>query len=304
MTGVLTDLALTALLLGLLPAAVWDVARREVPDACWQILGVFGAGLGVAILYPSASPIGLVLWLLVAGLAVEHFFDWETPLRFRSVAAPPWIEAAAYGACVVAVAAGVVAYGVAPQGVPYAVVAALVVVVVARGLYEIGVISGGADARALMAMAIVVPIAPITLFALPSAARQFFDVVPFALNALVNGLVLVALVVPTSIAIRNLVRREFTFPSGFVSYTIPTSELPSRHVWSQEPRSGGVFERGSAETAQEDLEHRIEIARDLIARGISRVRVSPQIPLVAFLAAGALLAWVGGNLVGTLFALL
>ncbi len=303
MSGVLAELALVALLVGMLVASVWDILRREVPDGCWQVMGIVGAGLGAVLLASNSSPLGLVLWLAVVGLAVEHFFDWETPLHRRSQHAGRWIELSAFVACVVAVAVAIWLYGLSARGVPGAVVATLAVVVIARALYEVGALWGAADARALMAMSVLVPLSPATLLVLPAAAQQFADVVPFALNALVNGLVLVAIAVPVTIAALNLRRKEFSARDGFVSYTIPVGDLARRYVWVRERSERGTGTAEGAMTAEEDRQVRSDAARELAARGLDRVRVTPQVPLVAFLAAGALLAWVAGNLVANLFAL-
>ncbi|MCW6167577.1 MAG: hypothetical protein LVQ64_03915 [Thermoplasmatales archaeon] len=303
MSGVLAELALAALLAGMLVASIWDILRREVPDGCWQVMGIVGAVLGAVLLSSNSSPLGLVLWLLVAGLAVEHFFDWETPLRRRSQNAARWIELSAFVACVVAVVVAISLHGLSARGVPDAVVAALAVVVIARALYEVGALGGAADARALMAMSVLVPLSPATLLVLPAAAQQFADVVPFALNALVNGLVLVAITVPITIAALNLRHKEFSARDGFVSYTIPVGDLARRYVWVRERSERGIGRAEGAMTEEEDRQVRSGAARELAARGLDRVRVTPQIPLVAFLAAGALLAWVAGNLVANLFAL-
>ncbi len=303
MSSILWELALIALFAGLLAAAIWDLQRREVPDGCWQAMGIVGAGLGAAALYSPSAPLGTVLWILVAGLATEHFFDWEALLRHRSARITLGIELSAFTVCVVAVGVAAIALGVSAHGVPYPVVAALAVVVIARVLYEAGALWGGADARALMAISLLVPLTPATVIAVPAAAVAFAEIVPFALNALVNGLLLVAITVPTTIAAINLVRREFSLRDGFVSYTIPVGELARRHVWLWEPGDRGRGSEASSMTAEEDLRARRDSAQELAARGIERVRVTPQIPLVTFLAAGALLTWVAGNLVANLFAL-
>ena len=303
MSGVLAELALVALLVGMLVASVWDILQREVPDGCWQVMGIVGAGLGAVLLSSNSSALGLVLWLLVGGLAVEHFFDWETPLHRRSQLAGRWIELSAFVACVVAVAVAIGLYGLSARGVPDAVVATLAVVVIARALYEVGALWGAADARALMAMSVLVPLSPATLLVLPAPAQQFADVVPFALNALINGLVLVVIAVPVTIAVLNLRRKEFSARDGFVSYTIPVGDLARRYVWVRERRERRAETAERAMTSEEDRQGRSVAARELAARGVDRVRVTPQIPLVAFLAAGALLAWVAGNLLANLFAL-
>jgi preflagellin peptidase FlaK len=166
---------------------------------------------------------------------------------------------------------------------------------VARAFYETRILVGGADAKALVAMGLVVPIFPMSLLDIGSTSSSFLQVVPFAFNVLVDA-ALLSLAVPLGLAFRNLHAREFRWHGGFTTYSLPVDELPRRFVWVDDPalpNGGGEHEE---ETTAEDITRRTAEAEALRARGVSRVWVTPQLPFVFFLALGTIVGVVAGNL--------
>jgi archaeal preflagellin peptidase FlaK len=290
--------ALVALLLGGFGyAAVSDLRNREVTDRLWQILGIVGWVLGAVVVAPGGA-VPVALWTLVGGFALQHMFPWDDLLgaadRFADL-----IEGAVYLAVILVVLVAAVRWGVGPAAVPIQVVALLVTVLFARALFEIGVLYGGADAKAIMIAGLLVPIFSSPLLPQSSGESLLLSVVPFPVNILVDA-ALLSVTIPIGIAARNLARGEFEFPRGFSGYTIPVRELPERFVWLKDP----LLARGEdeAETSEEDREIRVRAARELEARGVERVWVTPQIPFLVLLAVGAVAALLAGNLILDIFA--
>lgn len=284
--------AVIALLLGLVYAAVSDVRRREVSDRLWAGLGGIGLVVGTIVVAPGGWVPGL-LWVLVAVLTLEHLVGWDLWLGPRWEAHADQIELAAYAGTVIVVAAAGIRCGVGPSGLPWAVIALLAMVLFARALFEFQVLYGAADAKALMIAALLVPVFPVPLVYAPSVATPALSYLPFAISLLTNT-ALFSIAVPIVLAVRNVRRGEFSVPEGFMGYSLTVRDLPSSYVWVKDPAAPGA--RDDAETTDDDDRLRAQLARDLEAKGVERVWVTPQIPLVAVMALGAVSAILAGNL--------
>ncbi len=282
-------------------AAVSDLRTREVSDRVWQVLGVLALALGAVAVAPGGV-VPLLFWILVAGFTLQHVVAWDTLLGRDGERAADLIEGIVYGVVTVGIAIGVVRFGVSPTGVPWAVLAVLISVLFARALFEFGVLFGGADAKALMIAALLVPTYTAVLLPIGASFALLLEYVPFAVNLLMDA-ALVSVAIPVGLALLNLARREFKFPQGFTGYLLPVEELPHRFVWLRDPTSVGGQPREELETSEEDQQERERIAAELRAKGVRRVWVTPQIPFLVLMTAGAVAAILAGNLVLDLISL-
>ena len=242
----------------------------EVSDAVWQGMGIVGAAAGFVAFW--GNPLALVLWLLVSLWALEHLFPWDTPLERCSERLPAGIEIAVYVGVLGTVIFAAINYDVGGSGVPVAILAVAASVLLARGLFEIGVLYGGADAKALMMAGLLLPIASTPLWS-PAVAAGLLAYYPFALTVLIDA-ALFAIVVPIAIAVRNVFAHEFTFPRGFTGYTIPVEELPERFVWIKDPTFNSYVtdDEPEPQTTEEDRALRQRQADELgEARGEARL---------------------------------
>jgi archaeal preflagellin peptidase FlaK len=290
------------LLAGFGYAAFSDLRTREVTDRLWQILGLVGVVLGLVALAPGGA-LPIVTWIVVSGLTLQHLFPWDDAIG-------PWgdryadlIEGIAYLAVILFIGVSAVHFGVGPAEVPLPVIALLLTVLFARGLFELGVLYGGADAKALMIAGILVPLFPAPLLPQTAAVANLLTVMPYPVDLLVDA-ALFSIVIPIAIAIRNLARGEFAFPRGFSGYMIPVRDLPDRYVWLKDPMSAAARDEEEAETSEDDRRVRSRVAQELRAKGVERVWVTPQIPFLVVMALGAVAALLAGNLLLDLFALL
>ncbi len=284
------DVAVGTLVVGFAVAAVADVRTREVSDRLWQLLGAIGLVTGAVALAPGGL-VPVVLWLIVGALTLQHLVGWDAWLGPRIGELADWLELVAYLVVGALLGGAGARFGIGPSGVPWAAIALYATVILARGLFELGVLYGGADAKALMIAGLLVPVfATPLLYAAPVATLAYL---PFPVSLLTNA-ALFSLVVPAALAIRNARRRELTLASGFTGYSLPVRDLPHRYVWVKDPAVPGPT-RDDAETSAEDDRLRADLARDLTARGIDRVWVTPQLPFIAVMAVGAIAALLAGN---------
>ncbi len=275
-------------------AGVLDLKAREVPDLWWIAVAVAGAVLGATAL-ASGGPVGGALWVLASGFVLEHLLPWDA--GFADGGRANAVEAVVYAGVLATIGTLVVRLGIGPAGVPLPVVAVVLTTIFARGLFEAGILFGGADAKAVMVAGLVVPYFAPPLLPLPAGAVPVAGLLPFAVNLLLDA-ALLAVVVPVALAVRNGLRHEFRWRDGFTTFTIPVAELPRRWVWVRDPEV--PIDRAAEEaieTSEQDAAWRRNIASDLERAGRTRVRVGPQLPFVIFLLAGAIAALLAGNVV-------
>ncbi|MGA8303543.1 MAG: A24 family peptidase C-terminal domain-containing protein [Thermoplasmata archaeon] len=280
---------------GLGYAAVADWREREVTDHLWQVLGVLGVGLGIVALSPGGL-LPVVIWTVVGGLTLQHLFPWDDLLgtKYEPFADP--IEAGAYLVVIGVVAAVAWRVGIGPSQVPVEALALLLTVLFARGLFEVGVLYGGADAKALMIAGVLVPLFINPPLPQPASVTALLAIFPFSFNLLVDA-ALLSVVIPVGLGVRNAARGEFQFPRGFSGYLIKVSDLPHRFVWLKDPLSAEGRAESAPETSEDDRRERVRAAQELEAKGVDRVWVTPQIPFLVLMAAGAVSALLAGNLV-------
>ncbi|MCI4322635.1 MAG: prepilin peptidase [Thermoplasmata archaeon] len=291
------SLGALVLVVGLGYASWLDWTEREVEDELWAGLGIIGAVLG-AVAFVPATPMALGLWALTSVFVLEHFLPWDLAVEKWNADAPGWIEAGAYGG--VALLVGGLAYvdGIGNSGVPTPVLAVLLSVYLARGLFEAGVLWGGADAKAVMAAALVLPFAPTAIFSALAGSSAALAPLPFGWVLVMNG-ALLAIAIPIAITLRNIARGTFEFPRGITQYPVPVVSLPDLFVWVKDPFLDRSVE--DAESSEDDRAIRIRQKIELESKGITTVWVTPQIPFVVLLWGGALATFLVGNI---LFAIL
>jgi archaeal preflagellin peptidase FlaK len=290
----LDDAPVAILLAGFAYASVADLRVREVSDRLWQLLGVLGVALG-AVLFGAGGLVPLLLWLVVGLLTLEHLVSWDGLLPASWQDQADRIELAGYAIVVAIVAIAVGRYGLGPSAVPVGVIAVLATVLLARALFEVGALYGGADAKALMIAGVLVPTFPHPILAVPATVTTL-GAIPFSIDLLTDA-ALLAIVIPLFLAARNVYRGEFAFPRGFTGYSLPVGELPTKFVWVRDPAAGNGTSTDDAETSEDDARIRREAAERLALRGIARVWVSPQLPFLVLMALGAVAAILAGNLV-------
>jgi prepilin signal peptidase PulO-like enzyme (type II secretory pathway) len=296
-----TALAMAVTFVGLGLGAYWDWRSREVSDALWVGMAVLGAIIGGAVLAGShAAPIALASWGAVVALAFVQLLPWDAAAERIHGRLPEYLEIAAF---VVASAFLVLVGfydGVGSQGLPIASIAAFASILLGRGLFEVRLLYGGADAKALIATGLVIPILATPILVLPEAATQILSIYPFSLTLLMNA-ALVAIAIPLWLGLENLRAGEFRFPQAFTGRTIPVRELPDRFVWLKDPTFAPEEED---DTTEDDVALRRRQRSELEARGVARVWVTPQLPFVTLMFLGAVLAILFGNLLFDLLSIL
>lgn len=284
----------------LIAAAGMDVRARRVPNSVWVLLGTLGLGLAVVDLATSpASAEYYVVLASTAALFYALFFGeplfGEDGFHLR----PLRIGLLGLAVAGLAGAAGNVVASGSTDLVPFLEFLTMPVMVLAyQGMYHVRLLHGGADAKALIALTVLVPtypdlapaIAPFVVDRRIDAAMRLWF--PFSFVVLVNAMLLF-LAIPLGYLLLNAVRGDLRFPMAFLGRRADLDDLPP-HVWLMER----IDDRGEHVVVlfpRRGRDRESELDR-LRRAGIRRAWVQPQIPFMVPLLGGFLLAFLVGNL--------
>lgn len=153
-------------------------------------------------------------------------------------------------------------------------------------LFQLRLIFGGADAKAIMALTILVPLEPVI-----QDFPLWKSLMPFPWVIFSNSVVLF-LLIPLSLLMFNLTRGNVEFPYCVLGYRMSLEKAKEKFVWPLERIMDGkrrFFYMPKDFDAAEELE---EFERE----GIKEIWVTPKIPFMMPLLAGFVCSFVVGDI--------
>lgn len=270
-------------------ASVQDVRTRKVQNGAWIVL----AGAALILLPVQLSADGESLSYALVSLPILAILAdvyWEG--REGSTAAkygPP----AKYSIAVVLIVALGYAWGSSSYFQHMLAIPVMMLVFVA--MYMADIIRGGADAKALLSLAILFPVYPALggfplLHGATDASQLFF---PFSFVVLINAAIITAFA-PIYYSIRNMASGDTRFPQLFLGYRTEASEAREKHVWLMERMDGSQHEYFARPRHGEDLDKELGL---LVSAGHTRIWITPKIPFIVPMAASLVFSAVIGNLI-------
>ncbi len=290
-------------------AARSDMRTRRVGDRCWYIFLAAGLVLLEAQLaWAGESPLFLLSPFYIVVLFFTLWYEGEVMgdlVRRRD----SYILAGALvaGATAVLVAqlldGPLDAFDPGGAGFRHLQLAMVpLMMLVAYMLYRTQLLSGGADAKAFLAMAVLVPFFPDPLLravssdALLSPPAVFLVICPFVLSVFFNAAFL-SLFNPAAMFLYNLARGDRGRLMAF-AYKVPLAKARAKKfIWLSEccvdGRRKPLYFRFRDQTGRWKREQ-----LDLLGKlGVRRVWVQPQIPFMVQLCAGFLFTFLAGNVI-------
>ena len=285
-------------------ASVMDWRTRKVANRVWIVLGIIGMGLlAFEMLFAEAGgrEFGLTHFLIFIPLAII-FFDvfWDRePIYWEGKVNPAPILLLAIAAIISL--AMVVGEGLTME--TGALLAIPAVMLTFEAFYYLGVIRGGADAKAMMALALMFPFYPLIsglpFLAYPERAVDFIQMTfPFSFLILMNAAIIHAVSGPLIRFFRNLVRKDFGFPEMFLGYRMDLKDVPKKFVWPMEAVREDEVVLVLFPKRSDDV--KVELAK-LKAKGLERIWVTPKDPFIIPMTLGIIFSAVVGNLIILLF---
>ncbi len=157
---------------------------------------------------------------------------------------------------------------------------------VAYLLFRTGIIFGGADAKAIMALSLLVPFWP-SLQNFP----LWQSIMPFPWVIFSNS-VLLFLLIPPSLFISNIVKRNLEFPYCLLGYKTNIKKAKEKHVWPLERIINGK-RKFVYMPIDEDSKKQI---RELEKAGKIEIWVTPKIPFMIPLLISFILSFILGDI--------
>lgn len=294
-TEALAAIRIVAAFIVLAYASVLDLRTRRVENRYWVALSLLGAALLCVQVYADDQPLEHLIILVPIALIVADVFI-ETGLSERGARN---LAVAEYTSSVAIMVLLSLEYGSEDYFQHLIAVPAMMLFVVV--LYMLDAIRGGADAKALISLAILFPFYPaIGQFPILSAEAASFEVfVPFTFGVLVAAAIVVALT-PIGFLVTNLLKGETRFPQALLGYRMDTESARERHVWLMERVVDGRHVLYSRPKGEEDLAKELGM---LESAGHKRVWVTPKIPFIIPMLVGSVVCVFLGNPLLLLFPL-
>lgn len=165
-----------------------------------------------------------------------------------------------------------------------------IIIVLMYALFQLRLIFGGADAKAMMALAILVPVVP-QMNGIP----LWPSLLPWSWVIFANS-VLLFLIIPISLVVYNAVKHNLSFPYAFLGYKMNVQEAKAKFVWPLEKLVDGK-RRFSRMPEDYDETAYLKAFEDA---GIDEIWVTPKIPFMVPLLAGFLTSFFLGDLISAL----
>ena len=274
-----------------------DWKTRRVNDVVWIALGSIAfIVLIIELMIRDATLLESTLLLPLAFIFYDIFWDREHGWRTRTGALALFLYTLSFVWVILVVASSPISsYGLYVPPNMVALVMIFVLIIMFELFYILDVIKGGADAKAIICLAILFPWYPEIADSLPlispsiESMRTYF---PFALSALFVA-ALMSLFIPLYFLFKNISAGNKISLRSFVGFTIPIAEVDKRFVWLMEWVEGGKLEFSarkfrSSETLSADL-------AALQALGLKEVWVTFKIPFIIPMTVAVLFVLIIGN---------
>jgi|LFRM01.2.fsa_nt_gb preflagellin peptidase FlaK len=257
----------------LLMASRADWRTREVSDVYWLFLGVAGMAFLAVQMYLDAADLSYYLILLPIAVVFLDIF-WERKGMFED--GVNLVPLLLYVATFASLAWLVIEHYTELYLWNLMIIPVMFAIFII--LYQFDIIKGGADAKALIALAIMFPVYPFIgsfpLIAPPTELSEF--ILPFPLLILFNA-ALVSLAVPIALLILNIARRDVNIPAMLFGYRMSLDRAEKSFVWPMERMVDGerrmeYFPRSSEEAGAQ--------FQALRAAGVNEIWVTPKVPFL------------------------
>ena len=276
-----TRLVVGVLMLGY--ASLSDIRTRTVTDAVWRMIGTVGFVLMIwEYLIPDfsiallLSIVGVYLTLIDMMADRPEVYSKENGFNIRAAILP-------YSAWGMVIAGAII--DLEAVKIPFLSACVIAFVYI---MYRFNMIAGGADAKALMSISILVPVMPI-LENIPilSSTDVNLTLFPFAILAFIYAGV--THIIPIFyLGIKNILKGDLKFPQLFLGYRMDVEQLQGAFVWPMETPEGRPTVR--VKNLEDDVD-----PKDYLKAGKTKIWVTPQHPGIAYLLIGFILAFIIGN---------
>jgi preflagellin peptidase FlaK len=219
---------------------------------------------------------------LIVGLIILFYASY-TDIKTRRASNILWLIMGSIGAILLAVQHFTIGF----EDKIYYLLFIPIMIGLVYALFQLRLIFGGADAKALMAIAILVPLQP--------AISQFplwgESIMPASWFIFSNSIILF-LFIPLSLLVFNIAKRNIAFPYSILGYKMTIKKAKEKFVWPLEKITNGK-RKFVYMPKNFDIEDELN---EFEKQGINEIWVTPKIPFMIPLLAGFIFAFVLGDI--------
>lgn len=281
MHDALTYSSVVLALIALAVAAVSDWRRREASDLCWIVLMAAGVmAFSVRIFECGLPAYAYLMPLSMVLMCVDLVWDRE---------GGPKSDVLIYSG--ILITAAVPTALLWDNEISGTFLSVPVIYLAMNLLYYTGIVKGGADAKAVIALAFLFPVYPDTgliPFFVDVPDGQLPRVAVPAFSVFFMSTVLTMLTVPFY-AILNVIRKDAETPFMFCGFRMDLEKAKDSYVWPLEDVLNGERTRSISGTDDPEAFDRLSSA------GADRIWVTPIIPFLIPIAVSAAIVILLGN---------
>ncbi len=156
--------------------------------------------------------------------------------------------------------------------------------------FQLRLIFGGADAKAIMALAILVPFEPF-FYGFPLNHSPM----PFSWVIFTNSII-IFLFIPLSLFVFNLINRDIRFPHCFLGYKMSLKKAKEKFVWPLEHIVDGHKRLSYVPHSFESD----DIYQEFEKYGFKKIWVTPKVPFMIPLLIGFIVSFILGDILFTI----
>lgn len=279
-----------------------DLKTRKVKNEVWIAMGICGGALiAIQLILEKTSWEYYLILLPIGILFASMFFDFgvDTKKEGKKINFVP----------IILYIIGFIAlvyqfYALSGEILFYQLLTIPILIIFFFILYQLGMLHGGADAKAMMSIAIMMPLYPhfsefpLLQFSSERMAQAMELFFPFAFLVLMNSVLFVVWVF-LGLIVFNAMKKDLGFPEMLLGYKMDLDEVEKKFVWPMErvvedERVLVLFPRKNDEESLEKLKE----------MDVKRIWVTPKIPFIVFITGGFMISAILGNVFGALMGLL
>lgn len=271
-------------------AAYTDLKTRRADDKIWQLMGTIAVLILIIELFQRKTPISYYL----------VFFPILFLLVEATVDRPPLYEGTKWnylllGWFLVPIVSVIMMFYIVKEFTYlfWSLLAIPIVMSLAFIFYYFRVIYGGADAKAMVTLAVLLPFYPDFIVFLPELLESTYTIMevffPFTLVILLNS-ALIVLVLPIAYLMLNVKQGDIRFPQMFFGYKKNLNEISKSFVWPMEYYKDGKRHFELMPRYDED-----KALASLKKAGRKTIWVTPKIPFLVPMFFGFMLSFIWGN---------
>lgn len=274
----------------LLVASIRDLKTRKVPNELWIVMGFIAMTiLFVELIFKDVSWVHFLIFIPVGVLFSEAFID--RPPIYREGK----LNFLVLGWLILPLAVFVYMLNVLSDSMIFWSLAMIpAIMLFAFVMYFFYIIYGGADAKAIITLAILVPFYP----TIPHLTHRIISedkiellqaFFPFTLVILLNSS-LIVLVFPISYFFINLFKGDIDIPLMFFGYKKKVDEIEDSFVWPMQ-----YYEENELKTELFPRTRSDEKIASLKEKNIRTTWATPKVPFIVPMFVGFLISFLIGN---------